>query len=94
MKKEKTITFRHWRKVESLHPADIERMKEVLIEECLSRGYVPFVPLRVERKLGDPWNMFDRVSTECAYAGKVQARKIGVQERPTTLQYLSSPHIT
>ncbi len=83
-KEVKTIVFRKWAKVEMIHPADVDEMKKVLVEDFLSRGYVPLEPKHMVLYYPHDINAIDRVWTHAAYAGKVRARKIGVQPWPDT----------
>ncbi len=77
MNKEKTIVFNKWRKVEALTgTVTKDAMRTKLIEECLSRGYVP-AHFGYEVGIFDNWvNKIDRMSCLCAYAGKKMARII------------------
>jgi len=86
-KKDKTIVFRHFRQLKALHPADVDDMKNRIVGDCLSRGYVPFEPTHqvVLDSSEIPFIYIDVVETTCAFAGKKQARIIGVQKRPTSI---------
>lgn len=80
--KEKTIVFRHWRKVEALTgTVEGDELKAKLVEACLSRGYVP-AHFGYEVAIFDSWaNRIDRMSCLCAYAGKKLARSIYEQSK-------------
>lgn len=75
--REKTIVFKHWRKAEALTgTVSKDEMRAKLIEECLSRGYVP-AHFGYEVGILDNWaNRIDRMTCLGAYAGKKMARLI------------------
>ena len=78
----KTITFRHLLKVESIFGSvSDEVLKGKLVEDCFSRGYVP-LDIKFETYELTPFQKVRRCSCWCGYAGKKQARIMGIQNSP------------
>lgn len=87
--KEKTITFRHLRSVECVKDSvSDEMLKNKLIEDCLVRGYVP-MDIKFTDRIDDSVKV--RVChCLCGYAGKKQARIIGVQTPSNIISLLEN----
>ena len=77
MKKERIYVFRHWRTTKAMTGCFTrEELEAQLLEDCLSRGYIPLWPFFFESVC-----MVDRADTVCAYAGKRVAREIWTKEK-------------
>ena len=72
---DKTYTFKHWQTMEcDPSTATLEELEAKLIEDCLSKGYVPS---RVETNqvyYSDGYTHL--AASACAYTGKKKAREI------------------
>ena len=79
----KDITFRHKRVAEAIcGSVSFEKLKEHLIEDCLSKGYIPIqIKTGTYTSLGMPFTEIDYATCMCGYAGKKQARIIYEKEK-------------
>jgi len=79
----KDITFRHQRVATAISGSvSFEKLKEHLIEDCLSRGYIPIhIKTGSYTSLDMPFTELDYATCMCGYAGKKQARIIYKKEK-------------